>query len=196
MMSTLVKQLSCLGGGSALRKEVIDVYEARKKSGFSSISLAFNESLRLIHLLVETYQQTTIVVDALDECDPLKRKGFLDSVKIIVNSPSTGRIVKVFISSRNDNDIVLRLDEVPNLWIEAKDNQEDIRRFVQEEVTRCIEDQELLYGNVTNELKQKIITSLTNGSQGMYMPPREDLSPFQVPSSLPTCSPVISTEGR
>lgn len=178
-----------------LRKEVIDVYEARKKSGFSSISLAFNESLRLIHLLVETYQQTTIVVDAIDECDPLKRKGFLDSVKTIVNSPSTGRIVKVFISSRNDNDIVLRLDEVPNLWIEAKDNQEDIRRFVQEEVTRCIEDQELLYGNVTNELKQKIITSLTNGSQGMYMPPHKKLSPKQFPPSIPTRSPVISTEG-
>lgn len=166
VMSAIVKQLSCLRTGLPLQKEVVKMYEDRKKSGFSSNSLGFKESLSLIISLVSTYPQTTIVVDALDECNPLKRKDFLNSLKTIVNSSTS--LVKIFVSSRNDNDIMLRLDDVPNFWIEATDNEGDIERFVQEEITRCIEEKELLGGNITKELKNKIITSLTNGSQGMY----------------------------
>lgn len=165
-MSTIVKQLSCLQDGSPLREEVVRMYGARKQSGFSSNSLGFQESLSLIISLVNKYPQTTIVVDALDECDPLKRREFLMSLKTIVDSSSS--LVKIFVSSRDDSDIVLRLDGVPNLWIEAKDNEGDIERFVQKEITRCIDEKDLLHGRVTNELKEKIIASLTSGSQGMY----------------------------
>lgn len=166
VMSTIVKQLSCLQHGLPLRKEVVNVYEARKKSGFSSGSLAFQESLDLIISLVNTYPQTTIVVDALDECDPEKRKRFLHSLQTIITDSSS--LVKIFVSSRDDSDIVLRLNGVPNLSIEAKDNMEDIQMFVLKEVTRCIREKELLRSNVSEELREKIITNLTTGSHGMY----------------------------
>lgn len=166
VMSTIVKQLSCIQHGLPLREEVVNVYEARKKSGFSSKSLAFQESLDLIISLVNTYPQTTIVIDALDECDPEKRKRFLWSLQTIISDSSS--LVKIFVSSRDDDDIVLRLNGVPNLSIEAKDNMEDIRMFVLEEVTRCIKEKELLRGNVGEELREKIIANLTTGSDGMY----------------------------
>lgn len=164
-MNTIVKQLSSPQDGLPLRKEVVSVYEARKKSGFSSKSLAFQESLDLIISLANTYLQTTIVVDALDEYDPEKRKRFLHSLQTIISDSSS--LVKIFVSSRDDSDIVLRLEDVPNLSIEAKDNEEDIQKFVQQEITRCIKDKELLRGKVDEKLKEKIIASLTNGSQGM-----------------------------
>lgn len=165
-MSTLVKQLCCLKVGSAVQTPVVDMYNARKKAGFSSNSLAFQESLDLIISLAGTYAETSIVVDALDECDPLKRRNFLDSLETIIKSASG--LVKIFVSSRDDNDIVRKLDGVPNLWIEAKDNHDDIQHFVETEIKRCIDSQELLNGDVNAELQRKIITTLTQGSNGMY----------------------------
>lgn len=166
-MSAIVKQLSCLKVGFALRKQVVNMYNARKSSGFSSNSLAFQESLDLIISLADTYTQTSIVIDALDECDPQERRKFLDSLRTIIK---TSRLVKIFVSSRDDSDIVRRLDGVPNLWIEVRDNEDDIQRFVQKEVTRCIESKDLLNGKVTEELKGEIIMSLANKAQGMYYP--------------------------
>lgn len=122
-MSAIVKQLSCLKAGFALQKQVVSMYNARKSSGFSSNSLAFKESLDLIISLADTYTQISIVIDALDECDPQERRKFLDSLQTIIK---TSRLVKIFVSSRDDDDIIRRLDGVPNLWIEARDNEDDI----------------------------------------------------------------------
>lgn len=164
-MSALVKQLACLEVGTNLQAPIVSLYDTRNKAGFSSGALAFQESLDLIISLTGTYSQTSIVVDALDECDPNKRRKFLDSLQTIITSSSG--IVKIFVSSRDDHDIVRRLDGLPNHWIEAKDNQDDIEQFVGSEITRCIDSGDLLNGAVDNRLKGRIIESLTNGSQGM-----------------------------
>lgn len=169
VMSAIVKQLACSAVGLALQEPVVSMYTARKAAGFSSNSLSFHESLDLIISLASAYSQTSIVVDALDECDPLKRRKFLDSLQTIIKSSSG--IVKIFVSSRDDNDIVRQLDGVPNLWIEAKDNKDDIERFVELEITRCIDSGELLDGVVDNGLKGRIIETLTKGSEGMYNSP-------------------------
>lgn len=166
VMSTIVKQLSCLRAGLALQTAVLSVYKAKKAAGFSSNSLAFQESLDIILSLTSIYSQITIVVDALDECDPLKRQRFLSSLEVIVGSSSG--LVKIFVSSRDDNDIVRRLNGVPNLWIEAKDNRNDIQRFVQREIGRCITQGDLLNGVVNDEMRTRIIETLIDKSQGMY----------------------------
>lgn len=165
-MRSLVKQLSCPQGGWQLRKEVVQVYGSRKQSGFASGSLVFTESLNLILSLVNTYSQTTIIVDALDECDPLNRDELLHSLGTIISNSSS--LVKIFVSSRDDSDIVLRLEDIPNLSIRARDNEKDIQRFVRDEITRRIERKELLRGKVSEELKEKIINTVTEGSDGMY----------------------------
>ena len=60
--------------------------------------------------------------------------GTLDSV--IQKSAS---LVKVFVSSRDDSDIVCRLEKSPNILIDAMDNGQDIDRFVHTEVDKyCI----------------------------------------------------------
>lgn len=147
---------------------VISAYRESMADGFSSGALSFKRGLGLIITLVNIYPQTTIVIDALDECDPSKRGKFLTSLRTIVNS--TTSLVKIFVSSRDDDDIVLRLEKTPNLWIKATDNTGDIKRFVELEVERVIEDGELLRGKVSEKLKQSVITTLINGSHGMYMP--------------------------
>ena len=46
-------------------------------------------------------------------------------------------------------------------------NGKDIERFVLSEVERAIEDRRLLYGQVSDELKSRIVTTLTDGASGM-----------------------------
>lgn len=167
VLRAIVKQLSCLRVGSRLplQEPVVDAYEARKREGFCSGSLAFQESLDLIISLTGMYRQTAIVIDALDESDAVMRARFLGSLGTIIRSSTS--LVKIFVSSRDDDDIVLRLEQVPNVYIEAKDNIGDIERFVRVEVNRCIEGKMLLRGRVSEELKKDVISVLTSGSHGM-----------------------------
>lgn len=168
IMSSIVKQLSCLRSGLPLRKEVVDVYKSREISGFASKSLGFQESQELIITLVDSYPQTTIIIDALDESDPGKRHRLLKSLQDIIDRSSS--LVKIFVSSRDDDDIVLNLEHVPNLWIKTEDNMEDIEKFVRDEIIRSVDDKRFLRGKPSERLKDDVITSLVDGSQGMYAP--------------------------
>lgn len=114
---------------------------------------------------MDIYPQTTIVIDGLDECDRSTREYPLESLKEIVQSPSS--LVKIFVSSRNDADIILSLNEVPNLYIEANDNTEDISRFVDAVVNECIQRKRLLGGQVKQELKEKVCTTISRDANGM-----------------------------
>ena len=84
--------------------------------------------------------------------------------RIIQESAS---LVKVFVSSRDDNDIVCRLAHCPNVLINASDNSKDIEDFVSHMVTQSVEDKRLLGGQVSEELKSQIVTTLIGGAQGM-----------------------------
>lgn len=122
-MRTLVKKLSCPFGQWQIRKETCQVYNARTKSGFAMGLLEFTESLDLLVSLINIYSLTTINVDAVHECDPSNRNGFLHPLTTISTSPSSH--VKISVPSRDDTDTVLQLEGVLNLAIEATNNQKD-----------------------------------------------------------------------
>ncbi|KAL0632096.1 hypothetical protein Q9L58_009028 [Maublancomyces gigas] len=182
VMSAIVKQLSCLKAGLALQTAVLSTYNAKKEAGFSSNSLEFQESLNIIISLTSIYSETYIVIDALDECDPLKRRRFLASLETIIKSSSG--LVKIFVSSRDDDDIVRRLHGVPNLWIEAKDNRNDIQRFVEREISRCITQGDLLNGVVEDEMRTRIIKTLIEKSHGMYNSHYPPVSLYRILKSI------------
>ena len=76
-------------------------------------------------------------------------------------------LIKVFISSRDDNDIVCRLAETPNVIIRAADNGKDIERFVKVEVAKSIAEKILVGGEVSTELRDRIVRTLITGANGM-----------------------------
>jgi hypothetical protein len=77
------------------------------------------------------------------------------------------RLVKVFVSSREDSDIVCRLAKSLNILIDAMDNGQDIDSFVHLEVDNAVSDKPLLGGAVSEALYDKIINRLIRGAQGM-----------------------------
>lgn len=166
IMQAIVKQLSLARPNfPGLPKPVVAEYDKRAGDGFASGSLGFQESYELVVLLLGMYSQTTIVIDALDECDPKERWRLLEVLGTIIQS-STG-LVKIFVSSRDDIDITLELANVPNLYVDARDNGGDIERFVCREVAQSIESRRLLCGQITDELKEQIISTILAKAKGM-----------------------------
>ena len=106
-----------------------------------------------------------IIIDALDECSRQEREYLLDALSQLTKE-STGT-VKVFISSRDDMDIVRSLAGCPNVLISAKSNQDDIATFVNLEVDNQIQKKRLLAGHVSETLRDKIKQVLCDQAQGM-----------------------------
>jgi hypothetical protein len=71
------------------------------------------------------------------------------------------------VSSRDDDDIILQLQAVPNLYVDAADNAGDIERFILREINSSIDRQILLRGEVDDQLKRKIISTLVEKADGM-----------------------------
>jgi hypothetical protein len=99
--------------GFALLSPMVTTYRRREAEGFASGPLRMDESAAIIIQLVEYYPLTTIVIDALDECVPDKRADLLEALEDILRKSS--RLVKIFMSSRDDQDLVYHLQDYPNL---------------------------------------------------------------------------------
>jgi hypothetical protein len=102
-------------------------------------------------------------MDALDECKPKMRKELIKSIKQIVKVSKN--LVMVFTFSRDKYDIVTKFSAF--VRIEARDNSGGIRRYVNKTVTELIEDEDLLMGSVSTELKNLICSTLGDRADRM-----------------------------
>jgi hypothetical protein len=159
-----------LGSNLPIREPVAETYKNRKKEGEDDgtafEALTIEQSLRLILALLKS-DPATIIIDALDECDLYQRHKLLNALDRIIQESAS--LVKMFVSSRDDNDIVCQLTLLPNMFIHADDNSEDIQHFIDSEVDQSIRHKRLLPGKVSEELKSWIKITLTQGAQGMYV---------------------------
>jgi hypothetical protein len=163
LMQAILKQLSIAYPG--LSKAIVADYNQRLEDGMAAGTLRFQESQSLILSLLDLYPQTTIVVDALDECDPGERWRLLEVFKTLLDS--VGSLVKIFVSSRDDIDIKLQLEGLPNLYIDSKETSHDIERFVNREIETAIRNKRLLRGKVRDDLKLHIVNTIVEKAQGM-----------------------------
>ena len=165
ILASIVKQLSVpfLPG---LPEPVIKRYDRRVKDGYASGCLELPESQDLIVSLLGGYSKATIIIDALDEVSPEKRGQLLDALKSIIDSSPK---VRIFVSSRNDVDIRLQLEQLPYHYVDATDNQSDIERFVRREIEQGIKRKKLLHGrlDLDDDLPQEIIQTLVTKANGM-----------------------------
>ena len=164
-MRSILKQLSCSNSGLPIRKPVAEEFHKRRKQaqdeGCEPERLSIKECERLVLALLEQ-NPATIVIDALDECDPLRRHELLETLDNLIQQSAS--LVKIFISSRNDNDIECWLTVSPNITIQASKNGADITSFVHSEVSKAIQNKRILRGRVSIELKDQIITTLLQGA--------------------------------
>lgn len=156
---TLVKQLASLSD-ETMRLLVLE-YDRQEQSGFSYGPPSLERCQELILEILAISKRIVLVIDALDECHLDTRVALLRMLQA-VSRTSLGEI-KCFASSRNDDDIVLELEGVPNHYIKPTDSQRDIHRFVETKVATSIRDRRLLRGRVSEELKHLIVRELSQG---------------------------------
>jgi hypothetical protein len=81
-------------------------------------------------------------------------------------------LVKIFVSSRNDQDIVLHLENYPNLKLSSDKNKGDISSFVTAETQNLTRRKKLLALSKSKEsLKREIIEQVTKNADGMLVFP-------------------------
>ena len=165
ILASIVRQLSSVQSGFPLLSSIIEKYE-RKGRGFHSSGLRLEESRDIILELTEQYPMTTIIIDALDEIDSEKRQSLLETIEDILQE-SIG-LVKVFVSSRDDQDIVCALEVYPSLNLNSNKNQGDIEQFVKTETESLVRKKRMLrYSKAKEELKTLIIGQVSHGADGM-----------------------------
>ena len=81
ILASLARQLSSAKPGNPLLQPSIDMYDEEEAEGFVSGPPRLDQSLKLIMQLIELYPQTTIILDALDECDPATRLDLLRALE-------------------------------------------------------------------------------------------------------------------
>ena len=164
ILRSIVRQLSMSGFHERLSDFVAAKYTERQDKHFADGPLRLDECVDLIVRLTEQYTCTTIIIDALDECNVTTRHSLLAALSSIMQHGSS---TKIFVSSRDDKDITLQLQELPNLYIKASNNAKDIDRYVHFKVRQALADRRLLDGNVSAKTIRHISDTLTGKAQGM-----------------------------
>ena len=166
VFASILRQLTCSHPDAPFLTPVIEMYKSRGE-GFNSNGLDLDDSRDLIINLTENYGMTIIIVDALDESDPQLRQSLLDAFEYVLKE-SAG-LVKIFVSSRNDRDIVDTLREYPNLDISSDRNTADIEKYVKSETHSLVKKRQLLRNSsAKEEMAGLIIERLSSGADGMF----------------------------
>ncbi|KAL9612145.1 MAG: hypothetical protein Q9167_003261 [Letrouitia subvulpina] len=173
VLRAILKQLMCCDPKWQIDSTVAKEYKSRKQEAEKDESdiarLDIDETTQKI-IDITAKPPTTIFIDALDECWPEERYRLLRALDILLDE--SVHLVKVFVSSRDNMDIVIKLQQNPNIYINIKDNKIDIDKFARVEVEKAIRNGRLLNGQVTSELQNHITTSLQEKANGML---EEDL---------------------
>ncbi len=111
--------------------------------------LSFDTCKQLLLDSVNLYPKTTLVLDALDECNPELRSRLIATLEDLLSNAE--RPLKIFISSRPYTDIRDCYFSRPNVEIQARDNRDDIKTFLDERV-RKKEWPESLLGEIKETL--------------------------------------------
>ena len=167
ILNTLIQQLALTESeGGGLLKPVIDIYQSREGKGQKASRLSLGESQELLVQLTDTYPQTNICIDALDEVETKTRLLLLKALKNIIEKSKT--LVKIFATTRMDTDILRQFETFPRIELQPDDNIGDINQFVVTKLQSTIDDGLLLEGDVPNKLKAEICDVLCKRSRGMY----------------------------
>ncbi|KAH0420269.1 hypothetical protein CcaCcLH18_14102 [Colletotrichum camelliae] len=114
----------------------------------------------LIKEIIGDYSRTTIILDALDECDRESRQELMAAFDELIQGNAN---IRIFLSSRTDDDIRRHFQSRPVIEMQTTDNEDDISVFVHDRLSRD-RRWDALEPNLRHEIKQVF----REKSQGMF----------------------------
>lgn len=120
--------------GTSLHSHSVATYERNKAFGFATSQLSYEKALTHLEVLAQAPSQTFLILDALDKCEESTRIRLVQDLQALL--PRYNHPIRIFISSRPNQDIKAGLHEGLNRAIEATDNRHDICRYVDDTITK------------------------------------------------------------
>lgn len=161
VLLSLIRQLAWSADNYSISKVVKDVYDESRVSHESEESrLTIKACISLLTKLISACQNTTIIIDALDECsDPLE---LLSDLKEISSSMSG---VKYFFSSRMNVNVHEEFPGCAKVETNSR-SDEDIKFYIETEVKE--RKRRLLNAREdAQDLETRLVEILTRRAQGM-----------------------------
>jgi ankyrin repeat domain-containing protein 50 len=131
-----------------------------KETRLQASDLDFKTCEKQLLESMNVYSKTTLVLDALDECDQHSRGQLMETLGRFLSMAR--RLLRIFVSSRPDGDIRDCFRSRPNIEIQATDNQKDIEKYVKESIIKHRH-----WNKMSLPLQEIVITTLLDRSQGM-----------------------------
>ncbi len=158
VLRSYVRQLATPANRSEeMRKKLHTLWrEATLKGSELSLTACQEQLLESVNL----YHRTTIVLDALDECNPSSRVKLIETFQLLLDKAE--KPIRLFISSRPDRDIRECFLEKPNIEIQARHNKSDITTFVNQEIVKHES-----WSDMSPTLREDIVKVLLGRSDGM-----------------------------
>lgn len=127
-----------------------------EKRGFST-----DECEKALIELIKFYPRTTLILDALDECEMDTREAL---ARIFRNLVDEGEgTVKIFIASRKEVDIEEYLGSQRLVEISTADNKDDIEKYIEVETAKI----DGVWRAVSAEVKEQVKKTIVEKSDGM-----------------------------
>lgn len=123
--------------------------------------LTLDETKELVLNVTEVYPSTTIVIDAVEECEPNTRSQLLDALEDI--AARSVNLVKILVTSRSHE--IIASEGWSTLGIRQGDNAEDIKKYIDHQVNARMH--RFLRGKDADKLKQQVVKTLAEGAGGM-----------------------------
>ena len=168
ILLSILRQLTGRDSKLSLRGSVVREFRRRKEEADeigTKISRLDKDEI-VAHILdITADNPVIIIIDALDEVDDVERGDLLDALEKLVRQSQN--LTKIFVSSRNDEDIADRFKRCLNICINECLSHEDIKNFVKYKIEQAIKTQKLLRGKVSSHLRDEIVSTLTAKAQGM-----------------------------
>ena len=163
--NALLKQLSCITIKELVSQLVFHDFETRiYRAEADELEAGRLALLDFSRLMLEHFDRELgkLFIDALDECDVLRRHQLF---RMLVDLLQEARnVVKVFVTSRGDIDIVQESHKFSNIRIATKENGDNIAQFVVHRHEWAIRKPVLLQCNVSLSLKHHITKFLIDGT--------------------------------
>ncbi|KAJ5154789.1 Major facilitator superfamily domain general substrate transporter [Penicillium coprophilum] len=158
IIRSLFRQLAVPGQGSHISKDVQDLFlQYKDKTSSPDINTCKEQLLKLIN----QYGRTTIVLDALDECDKVTRKMLFNVISDL--GTKSEKPMRVFFSARPDPDIRMHFRGHATIHIQATDVNNDIRLLIEEKV-RVIQ----CWDDMSRHDQKQTVDKLCEKSAGMF----------------------------
>ncbi|VUC31100.1 unnamed protein product [Clonostachys rosea] len=158
VLSSLIRQLASPSQRTQEIHQEIKDLAARVRE--RALTLGVKMCQEILSRLISSYSNTTIILDALDECDSDERSHFMECLSHLMSQQPN---LRIFISSRKEADIIRHFKSNTVIEIQGTDNQNDIECFLKEELAR-----DCRWSSLEADLQYKVTSTLFRMSQGMF----------------------------